>query len=190
MDEANSNQTETNWQYNNGQSSYNGSDVGIQTKGVPLPKLPDIQWSASEYIAHSKSGSWYLKLIAGGVVLVVIILLITRDPFAGLAVLLACITLGVYAGRPPETKQYILSEQGVQVDDKMFAYGLFRSFSLVEEGGISSVWLKPLKRFSPMVVMYFPPEDENKIVDMLANFLPHEQRQLDGIDQLSRKMRF
>lgn len=190
MDEAQNNQTDANWQYTGSQSNYDGTNVGQQPAGVPLPKLPDIQWSASEYVSHSKSSTWYAKLIAGGTVLVALILLITRDPFASIAVFLAFVTLGVYAGRQPATKRYTLSEQGVQVDETVFTYDMFRSFSVVEEGGIDSIWLKPLKRFKPMVVMYFSPEDESKIVDMLANFLPHEQRKLDGIDQLSRRMRF
>ena len=190
MDEGQNNQNDANWQYTGSESQYNGADVGRKSAGVPLPKLPDIQWSASEYVAHSKSTSWYLKLIAGGALLVALILLVTRDTFASVAVFLAFMTLGIYAGRPPATKRYTLSEQGVQVDDTVYHYDGFRSFSVVEEGGIDSIWLKPLKRFKPMVVMYFSPEDESRIVDMLANFLPHEQRELDGIDQLSRRMRF
>jgi len=190
MNEEQAKRTEANWQYTGKQDSYDGGQVGQRPAGVPLPSLPDIEWSASEYVAHSKSIRWYIKLVAGGAMLVAVILLITRDIFASVAVFLAFLTLGAYAGRPPATKKYVLSEDGIAIDGTNFHYDSFKSFSVVEEGGIDSVWLKPLKRFSPMLVMYFSPEDESKIVDMIANFLPHEQRELDVIDKLSRHMRF
>jgi hypothetical protein len=85
---------------------------------------------------------------------------------------------------------YIVDEKGIQVQEKFHPYAEFRSFSVVEEGAINSIWLKPLKRFVPIVVMYFSPEDEQKIIDVLANFLPHEERELDAIDRLSKRMRF
>lgn len=190
MDDAN--QNDANWEYTAGGQGYDGADIdgNPRNSGVPLPPLEPISWSASEYIQHHKSASWYLSLTSGGLVLVGLILLITRDLFASIAVLLALATLGIYAGRKPATKQFTISEQGVNVDDTLYQYDMFRSFSVVEEGGIDSIWLKPLKRFSPMVVMYFSPEDEQKIVDMLANFLPNEQRELDNIDKLSKRMRF
>jgi len=38
--------------------------------------------------------------------------------------------------------------------------------------------------------MYFSPEDEQKIIDTLANFLPQEVRELDAVDRLTRRLRF
>jgi hypothetical protein len=38
--------------------------------------------------------------------------------------------------------------------------------------------------------MYFSPEEEKKIIDVVANFLPHEQRELDAVDRFSKKIRF
>ena len=122
--------------------------------------------------------------------LVVGVFVITRDYLATFVVLLASVCLSVLAGRKPATKDYSINESGVKIDQSFYAYNTLRSFSVVEEGGIDSVWLKPLKRFTPPIVMYFSPADEEKIVDVLANFLPHEQRKLDPIDKFSKRIRF
>ena len=191
MQEGAAPDNETNWEYN-AESTYSGGDVSQQQNaGVPLPTLPDISWSASEYLAHSKSAGWYGMLLLGGAALVAVIYFITGgDLFATISVAIAILAVGAYAGRPPATKQYTLSEQGIQVDQATHQYSSFRSFSVVEDGAINSIWLKPLKRFSPMLVMYCSPDEEEGIVNMLSNFLPHEQRELDPLDRLSRKMRF
>jgi hypothetical protein len=133
---------------------------------------------------------WYVGLFGIGGLIVVLMYVITRDVLASVVVLIASASMSVYAGRKPETKRYRLDDSGVQVADKTYPYSLFKSFSVVDEGAIDSVWLKPLKRFSPLVVMYFSPEDEEKIVNVLSSFLPHEQRELDMMDHISKKMRF
>jgi hypothetical protein len=182
---------ESNWKYNPADSGqeYDGEDVSDGV-GVPLQPIPAVEWTASEYIAHEKSGGWYGALIAGGVLLVAFIYIVTRDILASIVILLSCVAIGVYAGRKPATKKYMLNEKGVQADEKFHPYSEFKSFSVVEEGAIDSIWLKPLKRFRPIVVMYCSPEDEQRIVDVLANFLPNEERELDAIDRFSKRIRF
>ena len=166
------------------------AEAYVSEGGVPLPSIPVVEWSASEYIAHEKSAGWYLALFAGGGMAAVVVYVISRDILSSIVILLACAAISVYAGRKPSTNRYILSENGVQVEQKFYPYGGFRSFSVVEEGAINSIWLKPLKRFAPIVTMYFSPDDEQKIIDVLANFLPHEERELDAIDRFSKRIRF
>lgn len=188
----NQDSNESNWQYNPGDSAEiinDGSDFS-QSSGIPLEQIPPVSWSASEYVAHEKSASWYLALFGAGTILVVFIYIVTKDILASIVILLACAVIGVYAARKPATKQYVVDEKGITIDSVPHPYSEFRSFSVIEEGAINSVWLKPLKRFSPVVAIYFSPEDENRIIDVLANFLPHEQRELDAVDRFSKRMRF
>jgi hypothetical protein len=191
MDEQQQPEKEANWQYAPGKqtTSYDGDDLA-ESRGVPLPTIPTIEWTASEYVAHEKNASWYLAFLSASLVVALLVFFVSKDILATIVVLLACATITVYAGRKPATNRYIVNEKGVQVEDKMHRYSTFRSFSVVEEGAINSVWLKPLKRFAPVVVMYFSPEDEQKIIDVLANFLPHEERELDAIDRFSKRIRF
>lgn len=182
---------QANWQYNPGKSSSGYDGAGFSTaNGVPLPSIPEVEWTASEYVAHEKSANWYMSLFAGSTILVIIVFIVTRDYLASIVILLTCSAVGVYAARKPSTKSYRINDKGITIGEKFQPYMEFRSFSVVEEGAIDSIWIKPLKRFAPIVVMYFSPEDEQKIIDTLANFLPHEERALDAIDRFSKRMRF
>lgn len=189
MDETN--EPQSNWDYNSGpdNSGYDGSGFA-ETAGIPIQKIPALEWTASEYVAHEKNASWYMMFLAGTFVTVVLVFLITRDILASVVVLLVCASISIFAARKPATNSYVINEGGIKIKDRMYKYGEFRSFSVVEEGAIDSIWLKPLKRFSPPVVMYFSPEDEQKIIDVLSNFLAHEERELDAIDRFSKRMRF
>lgn len=157
---------------------------------VEEPRFEAVSWTASEYIAHEKGANWYLLLGAGSIVIVAVAYFLTQDIFTAITVVIACILLGIYAGRKPQTKKYALDQSGIKIGDKNHSFALFKSFSVVEEGSIDSIWLKPLKRFAPPIVMYFPPDQGEQIIDVISNYLPHEDRELDAIDRASKRMRF
>ncbi len=192
-DEANNSNQEANWKFNSKSPEASSTQDGEKLGEFQTPvssNLPSVQWSASEYVDHEKDSKWYLALGGGGFVLTALIFLITQDFLASTVVFLAIISIAIFAGRKPETKQYSVDENGVTVGEKNFSYSQFRSFSVVEEGAIDSIWLKPLKRYAPAVIIYFAPDDEDKIIEVLSNFLPHEDRELDPIDRFSKRVRF
>ena len=154
------------------------------------PELDVIEWSASEYISHPKNRSWYIGLGAAAAVMTIAIFVITHNLLSALVVAMTCMAVGVFAARAPATKRYRLSEVGVHVDDKFFAYANFKSFSVMDEGAIACIWLRPIRRFMPTVAMYYAPDDEERIAMMLENFLPEEDRQHDLIDRAVKKIRF
>ncbi len=180
----------SNWRYSSGNDSKFEGEHLDNHPGVPLQEIPTVKWTASEYIAHEKNSSWYLIFIGSIGLLVAVIYLITKDILASTVILLTGIIMGIYAKRKPTSKQYEISESGIKIDGKYYPHRTFKSFSVVKEGAIESVWIRPIKRIAPVVIMYYPPEDGQKIIDILSNFLPHEQRELDVVDKLSKKMRF
>ena len=170
-----------------GQWTFTGGE-GERTESVELKG--SITWEASEYVAHEKPFSWYLALYGGSLVVTFVVYLLNRDILTAVAIMTVAFCAGFFASRQPGSKKYELSAKGLQVNGKLYRFADFRSFSVVEEGAIDSIWLKPLNRYVPALVMHFAPDDEDKIVEMLANYLPHEQRELDAIDRASRRLRF
>ena len=185
-------EAETNWQYtSDNQDKFSGSEIESATPPANPTQLKPVSWEASEYIVHEKSAGWYVGLGIGTALLTLGVYLISnQEILPPLVILVACISIGVYAGRKPATKHYSIDSKGIHVESEFHSFGDFRSFSVVEEGAVDSVWLTPLKRFAPMVVMYFSPDDESKIISVLANFLPHEQKELDAIDRFTRRMKY
>lgn len=150
-----------------------------------------VTWTASEYIAHKKHLSWYLALGAIVVVLAVIIYLITGgDTFSTVSVLVLAIIFGVYAGRPPREQEYVIDERGVSIGTRTYEYNVIKSFSVIEEGPFSSIVFVPMKRFMPLISIYYDPADEEKIVTYLSSVIPMEYRKRDNIERLMHKIKF
>jgi hypothetical protein len=150
----------------------------------------DISWSASEFIAHNKSFGWYMFLILAAVLVGGLVYLLTKDKISASVVLVVAFFLAITASHKPRTLDYKLDSSGLTIGNKTYEYTQFRSFAVVEEGAFSSIIFTPLKRFMPLITIYYEPNDEDAIVNILSNRLPLETHHLDMIEQFMRKIRF
>ncbi len=167
------------------QSNETNTDYNTQ-----LPPLEEVSWTASEFISHQKSSTWYIGLGGAAAVVTLVVFVITSNIFSALVVAMAFMSLGVFAARKPATIQYKISPDGVYAGEKLYPYGMFKSYSVVEDGAVNCIWLRPLKKLMPTVVMYYPPDEEDTILDTLDNFLAQEDREHDALDRFSRRIRF
>ncbi|HUC88228.1 MAG TPA: hypothetical protein VMR95_03705 [Candidatus Binatia bacterium] len=149
-----------------------------------------ISWTASEFVEHKKSSSWYLGLIIAGAAFASLIFFTTHDKISTGIVILVVIVMGIVATRKPRTMEYTLDDAGLTVGSKFYGYENFKSFSVVDEGAISSIYLLPLKRFMPAVSIYYDNKDEDKIVGTFSERLPLEHHKLDPVDNFMNRIRF
>ena len=161
-----------------------------ETQSKPAPEGGEINWTASEYIAHHKTANWYVLLAIASVIVAGLVLLLTGDKLSAGVIVLVAAVFGISAARQPRTLRYAVDHYGIRIGDKSYAYTDFKSFSVIEEDAIYSVMLLPMKRFMPGISMYYPPDQEEDILEVLADYLPHETRQEDMVDRVVRKLRF
>jgi len=174
---------------------YRASDKGPApaVTNAPHPAQPDfepVQWQASEFVAHDKAAGWYMVLAAATLVFMGIVYLITKDKISVGMIGVISVFFGVFASRKPRVLNYALDEKGLTIAGKFYAYGDFRSFSVVSEGGLSSILFMPMKRFMPLISIYYPPEEEQLLVTVLSYSLPRENRGHDLMDRFMSKIHF
>lgn len=166
-------------------------DPEVQT---PQPRMQSddssISWTASEFVAHHKSPGWYGAVLGCAVVAAAVVYLLTRDKISTAVVLVGAIVFAAYASRPPRQIQYRLDMAGLTVSEKYYDLNNFRSFFVVREGAFSNITFLPLKRFAPLLTVYYDPADEEKILGLLGASLPMERRGPDAIDSFMKKIRF
>ncbi|MEK7059344.1 MAG: hypothetical protein AAB971_01155 [Patescibacteria group bacterium] len=178
-----------------------GTDVAAENAAltaepVPTPEsnsaapVSEITWQASEFVHHDKSPSWYIALMIGSGLVAALIFWLTRDIVSVAVVIVGAALLATYGSRKPRQLDYKLDAQGVQIGQKYRVYNEFRSFSVAPEGAFSSIVFMPLKRFASITTIYFAPEDEEKIVNILSGQLPFEPYQPDAVDKLMKSIRF
>ncbi len=150
-----------------------------------------ISWTASEYIAHQKSLSWFIALAVATVGISVAVYFITGgDILSVIVIVLAAIVFGIYAAKKPKEQHYSISNVGVTIGAKTYSFDQLKTFSIVEEGAFSSIMFLPMKRFMPPISIYYDPQDEEKIINVLSKYLPMDVQQRDMIDSFMRKIRF
>jgi hypothetical protein len=147
-------------------------------------------WTASEFISHEKSSRWYGGLILAAILAAGLIYLFTKDIISASFVLIAALFFGIMAARKPRELQYSLHGNSLKIGQKNYTLDQFRSFAVIDEGAIPSIVFMPLKRFSPLITIYYAPDDEHKIIDILADRLPFEERDQDPLDRFMHRIRF
>ncbi len=149
-----------------------------------------VSWSAVEFIAHNKSVGWYTTLVLVTAAISALVFFVTKDKISTSIIIFVAIIFGITAARKPQTIGYKLDGSGLTIDQKFYDYDQFRSFAVVDERTLSSIVFMPMRRFMPLLTIYFDHDDEDKIVDLLADRMPMETHRLDLVDQLLRRIRF
>ena len=159
-------------------------------QGASVLQNGGVAWTASEFVAHNKSASWYAGLSGAAVVIAGIIWLVTRDIVTAVIVMSGIALLGVYASRKPRQESYALDEHGLSIGNRHYSYQDFRSFSLVPEGAFVGIEFAPLKRLATYTTVYYDPADEERILGILTEHLPMEPPRSDMTDRLMRQIHF
>lgn len=158
--------------------------------GSPVnPPIEPIHWQAQEYIHHERNTLWFVlfALVVVGLMAAAIFLMDALS-FAILVPVMAAALL-VYIHRPPRILDYTLGAKGLHINDRLYSFAEFKGFGIIRDGEEYSVMLIPTKRFKPGVVVYFPEEAGEAIIDMLGARLPMLKLELDIVDQIIRKLR-
>jgi len=157
---------------------------------VANTQAQSVTWTASEFIAHDKSASWYLLLTGGTLLLAALVFLVTKDKVSVAVIIVAGLMLGIYASHKPRQLEYKLDQNGLSIGNKRHFFNEFRSFSVVPEGAFAGIIFMPLRRFAVPLTIYYAPDDEEKIMAIVSPHLPFEEHRADPIDSLMRRIRF
>ena len=160
------------------------------TQPLPQATATNVDWTASEFINHDKSSSWYGLLVLGSGIIAAAVYFLTRDVVSTGIIILGALLLGIAAVRKPRILQYSISNNGLSIGQKRYPYKEFKAFAIMQEGAISSILFLPLKRFMPPISIYYDSNDEDRIVDCLSHYLPFERHEYDLMDHLAQRLHF
>jgi hypothetical protein len=170
-----------------GDTSLGSNPDPEQSSPQSAPTQP-IHWQAAEYIHREKDHQWFIALALVTVVLIMVAVFFIKSPTFVVLIPVMAAALFVYSRRPPQMLDYTLSRHGLHINDRLFPYGQFKSFGLVQLAGHYTIVLIPTKRFQPAISVNFPEEAGEAIVDMLAARLPMREMHPDLVDRISQKL--
>lgn len=190
-----------NWQYKPKADAQQSNDAPSFEPPEPLAPAPEpiavdnrppaeVNWTASEFIAHEKNATWYGILVLVILVLVALAYFLFHDTVATVSITLLGVIFGMLASHKPRVLDYRIDATGVHIGPKVYPYAQFKSFGVVREDAFSNITLMPLRRFSPSLTIYYPPDEEETIVAAMADYLPVADVPHDPIDRFLRTIRF
>jgi len=187
------NQENTPWQYKPDEGSIANStttsDETATEKTSHKQVSKTIAWEAAEYIEHQRGLGWYVGLFVTTVGLAAGAYFLAKDIMSVAIIILVGAIIFVFASQKPGRAKYEINHSGISINGKLYRYSNYKSFAIIQEGNMLSLNLFPLKRFLPPLSAYFEPEDEKKIMNTMGSYLPYEDRQLDALDRLARRLR-
>jgi hypothetical protein len=133
---------------------------------------------------------WYGGLAGVVLVLMVLAYFLFHDVIATVSLVFLGVIFGALASHKPRVLEYRIDATGVHIGSKVYPYVQFKSFGVVREDAFSNVTLMPLRRFSPSLTIYYPPEEEETIVNAMADYLPMAEIPHDPIDRFLRTIHF
>lgn len=158
-------------------------------EAVPEQKS-SISWTASEFVDHQRGVGWYFMFFATLLLIGGLTYKFTKDYISGIAIILAGAIVAAFIRKRPRQLPYEVGNQGISIGGRLYSYDGFKSFSLSQEGGAKVINFVPLQRFMPEISVFFPPEQEENIVGVLVDHLPHNDHNEKAVDRLMKKLRF
>jgi hypothetical protein len=156
----------------------------------PQPEInPDsITWTASEFVNNAKNLGWYLMFIVAILIICAAVYLFTHSIFSSIVIFVLGLALCFMAGRRPKELDYGLDDQGIIINGTDYPFSEFKSYTLVTEGGLDHIALISIKRFISDKTIYFEPQDRDRIISLLGEFLPLEPASKDPIDGFMKRI--
>lgn len=162
-----------------------------------LPQIEPVAWTASDTATEQRSGKWYgiVTAIFIGVLVIIVLLFVFKildlmAMISSTALIVAMfIALMISTRTPSHESNYVLSGEGIAINGHNHPFNEFRAFGVRQHGGLWQLVLIPVKRFGVEVVSYIDEQHGERIVDILASFLPMEEVPENGIDKLIDRLK-
>lgn len=181
------------WQFTGGSSTHQDT-VNPVTESAGYshdPTRESVEWTASEYVAHNKSLSWFVALGIIAMALTVAVYVLTgRDPVSAIVVPIVAVLFGYSAARRPQVRRFKIDSHGITMGSRFHPFSGLKSFTVSGEGAIKSIVLIQLKRYMPPVSIYYPPDQEERIMEVLGKYLPFEPERHDNVERVMRRIKF
>jgi hypothetical protein len=112
--------------------------------------MQPIHWTTLEFepqVRH-RDWNWYAGLVA---LIAAVLAFFYGDIFFGIFIIVAGITVLIYAQRPPKTLSITIDDKGVTINDELIPYSSIRQFWLDETDKQDKLLLLVKGTFVPMI---------------------------------------
>ncbi len=133
-----------------------------------------LTWIAKEYEHRERSIDWFWAVGVVAIALAVISIIFHNLLFA-VFIIIATVTLLLYALRHPRDMRHELNERGIMIDSTLFPYKTLDSFWIVDHTLPNKLLVKSQKIFMPYLVLHIENIRSEEVRDFLLQYIEEEE---------------
>ena len=144
------------------------------------------EWDAYEFEYYQKSNNWVYGLI-GGTLVVMIVFSLMSNWMGVIMVLISAVLLYQYAFKKPRNLHYVLTKDGLLIDDKQYLFEKMVSYWISDTG----VLYVNAKLWPPRLSVQLSSVDVDEFDKFIEHFVKKEKRdEADTSDSISKWLKF
>ncbi len=151
-----------------------------------MPRPPLFEWTGTEYEFAEKSTDWYWAL--GIIALAGIVASVLFGNFLlALVILSAAVAVALQAMKRSRTHHFMITELGLQIDDRLYPYDTMLHFSVLEyldEKLPPALSIKTRSLLSPHLLIPLSGVDAEAVYEYLSNHLDEGNHEVSVVDRL------
>ena len=147
------------------------------------PASGGVNWQIEERPANLNNGQWLWALAIIGFAVVIFSILLKNYL---LIIIVALATFIIYARKfkKPETYDFRLDSDGIDIDGKLYHYDNFESFGILPDEEIA---FRRKHHLMPLLIVPFHSHNESEIRKILESHLPESEEEESFLDLLRKK---
>ena len=119
-----------------------------------------------------------------------IIALLMQNYIFALIILLSSFLIAAQAVKKPRTVKFILTKEGLAIDEKMCLWQDIKSFWIFEEPEIQAIGLETKKMSAPHLYIPLARQDAETIREILKKHIPEKKQEESLTDIIARRLKF
>lgn len=164
--------------------------VKLKEEVISATDKPVFYWQATEFESHEKGRGWSAYVIIIAIILVAAFIWQKLYLAAGVSVA-AVLAIYSQAHSFGKKKNYAIYNQGVTINDRIYAFDQFKSFWVFPYQKRIIVRFEQVKRFSLPLEMPIEEENAEQVRLFLSKHLPEQEEKGEDItDTINRWIKF
>ncbi len=142
-----------------------------------------ISWEVKEYEHRQRGVDWFwaIALLAG---VGAVVSIVFDNILLAVIIVLAAVSLIMYAKREPENMMVELSPAGVKIGKTLYPYKNLKTFWVTDEGERCKLLLESTRSIMPIIDVKAPHGRRDEIMEYINDYLPALEREESLIDAL------
>ena len=150
-----------------------------------------ISWEFPEYTVPKRKKSWYVWAILSFTLLLLYAVL-TANFLFGLIIIMTTIILFLYHHKEPLNVRFVITPDGISIDDKNYSFKELKKFWLIyEPPEVKNLYFEFKSSFKPMLVIPLLDQNPIKVRKILKGYLEEdlEKESESTIEALARVLK-